>query len=313
MSDGPIDAVFTWVDGSDPTHLEKRKRYARLEGVGGLARDATADTRFADAGELHYAVHLLRRNAPWVRKIFIITDAQCPPWLTPNARARYGVELVDHRDLFVGYESFLPTFSSRSIEAMLHRVPGIAERFLYLNDDFFVFKPVKIGDYFNGKRPRLRGARRLHNQFGFAVQWVLAQAFGYGRRYGGLVGRTSERSVLGGTTFFAPAHAPHAICRRAYATLMAEQDLADLLGRRFRTPGQLRPLTFYASWLLRERRAEMAPVDWIYREPGNRLDLNALAKKDAVHLCVQSMDRMTREERAKVFEFLRQAGGEPVK
>ena len=52
------------------------------------------------------------------------------------------MHVVDHREVFAGYEQFLPTFSSRAIESMLWRIPDLSERFLYLNDDFMLLRPV---------------------------------------------------------------------------------------------------------------------------------------------------------------------------
>jgi hypothetical protein len=39
-------------------------------------------------------------------------------------------------------------FNSHAIEACLHRVPGLAEHFLYLNDDVMVVRPLPAGRFF---------------------------------------------------------------------------------------------------------------------------------------------------------------------
>src|SRR5690606_17025714 len=70
------------------------------------------------------------------------------------------VRLVDHRDLFAGYERHLPTFNSRSIISMLWRIPGLAERFVYFNDDFFLLRPVAPTDFFRGDKVVERGGWR---------------------------------------------------------------------------------------------------------------------------------------------------------
>ena len=36
----------------------------------------------------------------------------------------------------------LPTFNSHAIESALHKVPDLAEQFVYLNDDFFLGRPL---------------------------------------------------------------------------------------------------------------------------------------------------------------------------
>ena len=49
--------------------------------------------------------------------------------------------MVPHREIF-GDTGRLPTFNSQAIESRLHRIPGLAEHFLYLNDDVFLGRPV---------------------------------------------------------------------------------------------------------------------------------------------------------------------------
>ena len=36
----------------------------------------------------------------------------------------------------------LPTFSSPAIESNIHRIPGLSENFVYLNDDILLLQPV---------------------------------------------------------------------------------------------------------------------------------------------------------------------------
>ena len=70
-----VDAVITWVDGADLGHRQKRQLYAKSENA--LNIEAHAATRFSDNGELHYCIQLIRKNAPWINRIFLVTDAQC--------------------------------------------------------------------------------------------------------------------------------------------------------------------------------------------------------------------------------------------
>ena len=53
MSD-PIDAVLTWVDGEDPTHVAKRKAYDPGFGAAGIEA-----TRFASRDEENYPARML--------------------------------------------------------------------------------------------------------------------------------------------------------------------------------------------------------------------------------------------------------------
>ena len=43
----------------------------------------------------------------------------------------------------------LPTFNSHAIETALHRIPGLSEQFIYVNDDVFFARPVRPEVFFN--------------------------------------------------------------------------------------------------------------------------------------------------------------------
>ena len=67
------------------------------------------------------------------------------------------LELVHHRVIFKDYEKFLPTFNSLSIETLLHRIPGLAEHYIYFNDDFFLLRRCHASDFFSGSIPLSSG------------------------------------------------------------------------------------------------------------------------------------------------------------
>jgi UDP-N-acetylglucosamine-lysosomal-enzyme len=54
--------------------------------------------------------------------------------------------IVPHSDLFPN-KSHLPVFSSPAIEAHLHRIPGLSQRFAYFNDDVFLGAPTWPEDF----------------------------------------------------------------------------------------------------------------------------------------------------------------------
>ena len=71
-----IDVVITWVNGDDPRHREKR--LAWMPQTETLTEDKTADTRFANLDEIFWCVASLNRFAPWINRIYIVTDQQDP-------------------------------------------------------------------------------------------------------------------------------------------------------------------------------------------------------------------------------------------
>jgi hypothetical protein len=140
----PVDVVITWVDGGDPTW--NRARLDRLAGVSGTAetRESSGRARFLSRDELRHAMRSIHLFAPWVRKIHLVTAGQVPEWLDPSHPQ---VVVVDHAAILP--PDALPTFNSHAIESALHRVPDLAEHFVYLNDDFFLGRPLGPETFFS--------------------------------------------------------------------------------------------------------------------------------------------------------------------
>ncbi|WBB59010.1 stealth family protein [Streptomyces sp. WMMC500] len=136
----PVDAVYTWVDGNDPAW---RRRRAAAGGVPYHA-EAANDARYLNRDELRYSLRSLHLYAPWIRHVHLVTDDQAPDWLD-TAHPRLTV--VDHRDIFTD-PGVLPTFNSHAIESQLHHIDGLAEHFLYFNDDVFLGAPLLPDRFF---------------------------------------------------------------------------------------------------------------------------------------------------------------------
>ncbi|XP_055009595.1 N-acetylglucosamine-1-phosphotransferase subunits alpha/beta isoform X2 [Boleophthalmus pectinirostris] len=101
-------------------------------------------SRFEDNEELRYSLRSVEKHAPWVRHIFIVTNGQIPSWLNlDNPR----ISVVTHQDIFLNH-SHLPTFSSPAIETHIHRIPGLSQKFIYLNDDVMFGKDVWPDDFY---------------------------------------------------------------------------------------------------------------------------------------------------------------------
>ncbi|WP_411104660.1 stealth family protein [Streptomyces sp. cmx-4-9] len=152
--DFPIDAVVTWVDASDPRWRRRREQAlaaagpatAQAPGAESGADEAvdSGEHRYRDRGELRYCLRSIAAYAPWIRHVFLVTDDQVPAWL---ASEHPGLTVVAHRDLFAE-PAVLPVFNSHAIETQLHRIPGLAEHFVYFNDDIFLGRPQQPQNYF---------------------------------------------------------------------------------------------------------------------------------------------------------------------
>lgn len=80
--------------------------------------------------------------APWINKIFIVTDNQIPDWLDTNHPK---IRIIDHKEIMP--EECLPCFNSNAIETCIDNITELSEYFLYANDDMFFSSPVKPDDF----------------------------------------------------------------------------------------------------------------------------------------------------------------------
>lgn len=153
----PIDIVYTWVNGNDPAWRSKRDLYMPHEDEEATVPNHLSEARWRESNELMYSLRSVERFAPWVNRIFIVTDAQCPAWLNVDHPK---ITIVDHTEIIP--EDALPVFSSHAIESCLHKIPGLSEHFILGNDDTFFGALTHPEDFFlSDGRPivRLRGAR----------------------------------------------------------------------------------------------------------------------------------------------------------
>jgi hypothetical protein len=142
----PVDVVYTWVDGTDPAWQAARARAQSELPDGAVNPNAVSSSRFLGHDELRYSMRSIEMFASWVRRVHVVTAGQVPEWLDVSHPR---VSVVDHRDIFSDTSS-LPVFNSHAIESQLHHIPGLADRYLYLNDDVFFGRPVTPELFFEG-------------------------------------------------------------------------------------------------------------------------------------------------------------------
>lgn len=136
-----IDLVCPWVDGSDPAWQAERDRW-KEDGL------PDGSSLFRDWGLMRYWFRGVERALPWIRRVHFITWGHLPPWLnTEHPR----LHVVRHEEFIPA--AYLPTFSSNTIALNVHRIPGLAERFIYANDDTFFLSEVEPEAYFQQGLP----------------------------------------------------------------------------------------------------------------------------------------------------------------
>ena len=138
-----IDFVILWVDGSDPEWQKEKAVYQVRK-----TTENNSANRYRDWGLLPYWFRAVEQFAPFVRKVHFVTWGHLPGFLNLNAPK---LHIVRH-DEFIPKE-YLPTFSSHAIEMNIHRIPGLAEHFVYFNDDMFMLRPFQPEDFFQDGLP----------------------------------------------------------------------------------------------------------------------------------------------------------------
>ena len=142
-----IDIVVLWCDGSDPVFQAKKAKY--LPFSPDETDEAKGAIRTRDMGTLPFWFRAVEENMPWVRTIHLVTDEQVPDFLIVDHPK---LHLVDLKDFIPS--KYLPLFNSCAIEIFLHRIEGLAEQFIYFNDDMFINAPCTPKDFFLGGKPR---------------------------------------------------------------------------------------------------------------------------------------------------------------
>jgi len=306
MSD-KIDVVVSWVNGGDPLHVAKRNQF-------GTARDqahsdASTDTRFGDCGEIYYCIASILKYAKFINRIWIITDNQKPEYLPSFADAGLCkpefIQVVDHRTIFKGYESALPTFSSLSIESMIWRIPGLAERFVYLNDDFFINHPLEPGFFFQNDKPILRGRMvpPNHRRFGIKLRRYLRDLTfrGPNTRPSFRISQELGSNIAGySDSFLLVGHHPHPLRKSVLEEFFENTDdsiLQKQISHRFRNVAQYNQVSLSNHLEMAKHQANViAPVGVAYIRPEtknrtSRRTLENIRNDIEPYGCIQSLDQ----------------------
>lgn len=208
--------------------------------------------RYRATGEIYFCVASILRYAPWVRKIWIVTDNQDPKVDEFVARNfpdnKIPFEIVDHKVLFRGYEQYLPTFNSLAISTLLWRIPGLADRYLYFNDDVFLAAPAEPEMWFEGESTTLY-ARKVPAFAARFLRW--AKHLGKKHKiFGHKDPMLNAADLLHSGYFFLFPHAPVPMRRSWYERFFGEHPalLESNICHRFREPSQFSsPTLFYVS------------------------------------------------------------------
>lgn len=141
MKDIKIDFVVTWLDSNDPLWQKQYELYKVAKGDKGSGR-------FREMNIFRYWFRAVEKYAPWVNKVYLITNGTFPDWINKDNPK---LVLVKHEDFMP--KEYLPTFNSCAIELHLHKIKGLSEHFVYFNDDMLLNGPVNPDYFFKNGLP----------------------------------------------------------------------------------------------------------------------------------------------------------------
>lgn len=141
-----IDFVVTWVDGNDQNWRMSKNKYLPED------EQLNKTERYREYGTFKYWFRAVEKYAPWVNKIYLVTEGHLPEWLNIDSPKLVHVRHSDYMP-----KEYLPTFSSNPIQLNLHRIKGLSEHFVLFNDDLFLNNPVEKKDFFINGIPKEYG------------------------------------------------------------------------------------------------------------------------------------------------------------
>ena len=134
-----IDAVIAYVNCEDKVWQQEFSQYNNC-----LTNDVqNGFLRYRDAGTFPLVIESIRKFAPWVNKIHLIVayESQVPSFIDKD------INIIYHRD-FVPKE-YLPMFNACALEIFFPFLDGVANHFLYFNDDMILTSPITKDVFFN--------------------------------------------------------------------------------------------------------------------------------------------------------------------
>jgi hypothetical protein len=315
-----IDAVVTWVDGTDAKHRADFLRAAGDKKNLTLKNlpSGQSQARYFDNNEIEYCVKGIRSYMPWIRHIFLVTARQTPRFLETGMDEKLGVNIIDHEVIFREYEWALPTFNSRSIETVLHRIPGIADRYIYFNDDFIPINRSHPSDFYDGDRVVIRGHwERLEHYgpistIGAAAALQVLDRISKKERSAHLLAQMRAARMAGFThKYFSAAHAPHPIHTDTLKAFFSKNEdiLIENIRHKFRSIDQFvtHPLAHHLE-AAKDNVVTHDELDHLTLDFGKKDDvlqkLSLLQSPNIKFLCLQSLQLAKRDVKTRVLDFL---------
>lgn len=313
-SDFKVDLVYLWVDGNDPVWRAKRDRCLGVDVDAVENAEVAGEARWRDNDELRYSLRSVEMFAPWINRIFIVTDGQRPAWLNTDHPK---VRIVDHSEILD--PEALPVFNSHAIESCIYKIPGLSEYFIVGNDDTIFSGEVSRSTFFHDDgRPIVRLVR-------FNRRKALKRS-----NYTRVIRRMQDLvyELTGEAIYYAPHHNFDAYRRSDFihcVSLLPDR-WHDTSYHRFRSDDDMQRC-FVSLYCVATGRAEMCKVDRYNRVDGilgafkafftNRyatdsrcIPMNTpnyakvYSKYNPLMLCINDGEKTTDADRESLAEFM---------
>lgn len=119
-------------------YIDLNDKDLKREGINQIYKDY-------DAEELRYSLRSIFQYIPWIRKVFIVMPNEKVKFLKPYDEIKDRIVYIKDKE-FLGYDSaniFAFTFNLHKMEKF-----GISKNFIYMEDDYFLGKPLNKTDFF---------------------------------------------------------------------------------------------------------------------------------------------------------------------
>lgn len=280
LENTPIDVVYKYIDLRD-------KNLVR-DGIPQIIKDY-------DNEELRYSIRSVLQNIPWVRKIFIIMPNEKVSFLKEPDEISDKIVYIRDKDL-LGFDSASSITFEHNALWKLKRF-GVTDNFIYMNDDYFIGKPLSKSDFFyvnnekkvvpyvlyDGKllsRNVFNRVEKIYNFMNERIHNNASRQSGFEYRYQTILTHRFLYNVFGRKNLLLP----YICCRTIHnATPFNIDDLAEVhsvvannyeyadecFNAKFRTNRQITFEPLYSFYVLNKYNRKLNPIDM------NRIHLRA--------------------------------------
>jgi hypothetical protein len=217
---------------------------------------------------------------------------------------------------------FLPTFNSRSIEALLWKIEDISEHFFFLSDDMFLIRPTKPTDFFVADQPVMRGTwllrpvlRNIWNQLRTFYHHQIISNEAFQPKPSFHVGQWNAAHQLGfQARYFFSSHTPHTVKKSLVARYFNENPevLIGQIKHAFRHNDQFNCAAFYYHLSINDGNQEFAKPSFVFLHPfgrGNGYIDRKLKKAEensnAIFMNIQSLELCAADEQEQIIQWMK--------